>query len=459
MKYLVPWIIPLLLLGGGLTALIVWIHDYQNYEVEIRTTGGDNRPAVVTEAVESGPVQGVLEKGDGRSSQIKSSWTGFRGADHDNISKEALPLADKWPEGGPKELWRLTLGEGYAGAAVMGGNVYVLDYDMEAQRDVIRCISLDDGRQIWRFSYPVAIKRNHGFSRTVPAVTERFLVTIGPKCHVCCLDPVTGEQKWMVDLVKEYGTKVPLWYAGQCPVIENGRAVLAPAGSALMIAVDCETGSVIWQTPNPDRWEMTHSSILPMTFGDKRMYVYCGSGGVAGVSAEDGSILWKTDAWKLRINVPTPVDCGEGRIFLSAGYNKGSMMMQLRETDGRIVPEVLYELKPKVFGADQQTPIFYEGFIYGVRPDEQLVCMSPAGEIVWTSGDGYEYGLGAYVLADGKLYVLNDDGLLSMVRATGDGFELLDQARVLDGHESWGPPAVAGGRLIVRDLTTMVCLE
>lgn len=458
MKYLIPWIIPILLVFGGTAALIVWIYDYQNYTVAVRLPGGDKRPDSQAQQADSAPVEGVLEKGSGEPSQIQAAWSAFRGADYDNISQET-GLADRFPPDGPKVLWQLSLGEGYAGAAVRNGCVYLVDYDMDARRDVIRCLSFDTGEEIWRFSYPVAIKRNHGFSRTVPAVTDQYLVTIGPMCHVFCLDALTGEEKWKIDLVKEYGTKVPLWYAGQCPRIEDGRAILAPGGSALMIAVDCETGEVVWQTPNPEKWEMTHTSILPVEFAGKKMYVYPHGGGVAGVSAEDGALLWNTDVWKLRINIPSPVDCGDGRIFLCAGYNKGSMMLRLREEQGRIRPEVAFEHKPRDFGAEQQTPVYYQGYIYGVRPDGQLVCMDPAGQIVWTSGDDTDYHLGAYILADGKLYVLDDHGSLSMVRAAPEGYTLLDRAQVLHGHESWGPPAVAAGRLIVRDLTTMVCLD
>ncbi|MHC4907904.1 MAG: outer membrane protein assembly factor BamB family protein, partial [Planctomycetota bacterium] len=102
-------------------------------------------------------------------------------------------------------------------------------------------------------------------SRTVPAVNEKYIVTIGPKCHVTCLDRVTGEFKWMIDLVAEYGTTEPLWYAGQCPLIVDGKAIVAPAGpDVLMMAVDCETGEVVWKTPNPGGWKMTHCSIIPM---------------------------------------------------------------------------------------------------------------------------------------------------------------------------------------------------
>ena len=73
--------------------------------------------------------------------------------------------------------------------------------------------------------------------------------------------------------------KGPLWYAGQCPLIDGDIAVIAPCGDkALMIGVDCETVRVVWETPNPHGWEMSHSSIMPMTLNGKRMYVYCAIG-------------------------------------------------------------------------------------------------------------------------------------------------------------------------------------
>jgi outer membrane protein assembly factor BamB len=57
------------------------------------------------------------------------------------------------------------------------------------------------------------------------------------------------------------------------------------------------------------------------------------------------------------------------------------------------------------------------------------------------------------------LYVLNDSGILTLVEAGASGYVQLARAKVLDGLESWGPIAVASGRLIVRDLTRMVCLD
>lgn len=442
--------------------VFAWVHQYRSYQVEPRVAGLDGRPETAEAELSSDtkPIEGTLQTFDGVPSGIEGSWPQFRGPNGNGVLETEVVLANPWAADGPRKLWEVKLGEGYAGAALHQGRVYLIDYDMQAEADAIRCFSLDDGKEIWRYSYPVKIKRNHGMSRTIPAVTDEFVVTMGPRCHVTCLNAKTGELKWMLDLVGQFGTKEPLWYAGQCPIIVDGKAIFAPAGrEVLMMAVDCATGEIVWTCPNTPGWQMTHCSVLPMIFAGKAMYVYPASGGVAGVDAETGELLWQTDAWYLRTNVPTPVDAGDGKIFLSAGYNKGSMMMQLEEAGGKIEAKVLFALKPEVFGSDQQTPIFYDGYIYGVRPDKQLVCMDLSGNIVWTSGTNEKFGLGPYTVVNGMLYVLDDEGMLSLAEASSDGFKLQSRARVLEGHECWGPMAFAGGRLLVRDLTTLVCLD
>lgn len=437
-----------------------WVYEYTRFEVAPRLAGQDGRSEVQDHTGVPTVMEGTLVQFDGVPSEIPGSWPMFRGPHGNGVIESEVPLAKEWPAEGPAKLWQIKLGEGYAAPAVDDGRVYMIDYDMEAKADAIRCFSLDDGREIWRYSYPVNIKRNHGMSRTVPAVNGRYVVTMGPKCHVTCLDAKTGEFKWMIDLVAEYGTKEPLWYAGQCPLIVDNKVILAPAGKdVLMMAVDCESGDVVWTSPNPQKWEMTHCSILPMHFAGKDFYVYPGSRGVAGIAADDGTLLWQTDVWYLRTNVPTPIDVGQGRIFLSAGYNKGSMMLRLEQQGEKIVPQVAFELEPDVFGADQQTPIFYQEYIYGVRPNKQLVCLDLTGQVIWSSGTQNTYGLGPYIIANGMLYVLNDEGVLSLIEAVPDGFRLVGQAKVLEGHEAWGPPALVAGRLLVRDFTTLVCLD
>jgi outer membrane protein assembly factor BamB len=158
--------------------------------------------------------------------------------------------------------------------------------------------------------------------------------------------------------------------------------------------------------------------------------------------------------------VPTPVPVGDDRVFFSGGYNAGAVMMRFsRGEGGEIEPRVLYRLDADVFGATQQTPILHGGHLYGVRPDGQLVCLDLDGRVLWGSGPTRLYGIAPFLLAGDLIYVMDDDGWLSLVRAVPDGFDLLARARVLEGPDAWGPLALAGGRLLARDLKRMVCLR
>ncbi|MGE5608981.1 MAG: PQQ-binding-like beta-propeller repeat protein, partial [Bacillota bacterium] len=294
--------VPAILAAMGAGALTLWIAVPSQYaSLEKRVPDMDVGTATTQAVKVVTDLKGALVAGEGKPGELPGAWPGFRGPRLDAISTEQVPLIREWKSTGPAKLWSVTLGEGYAGAAVLNGRVYVLDYDETGRADVLRCMSLADGKDIWRRSYNIDIGRNHGISRTVPAVTDKYVITLGPKCHVVCADAQTGDFKWGIDLVREYRTTVPPWYAGQCPLIDGERVILAPGGSSLMIAVDCATGNVLWKAPNPRQWSMTHSSIAAMTFNGKRMYVYCGSGGVAGVSAETGAILWETTAWKVNM--------------------------------------------------------------------------------------------------------------------------------------------------------------
>ncbi|MHC4745133.1 MAG: outer membrane protein assembly factor BamB family protein, partial [Planctomycetota bacterium] len=258
MKNIAAILIPVIVTVAGILAMQYWLSGDPTEGIEPRLTGGDGRPKDEIDANEPIKIEGVLTKSDGVPADIPGSWPRFRGADYDAISKEDTRLARTWPENGPEVLWSIKVGEGYASPAIMAGRVYLIDYDEEKKEDAIRCLSLADGKEIWRYSYPVKVKWDHGMSRGVPTVTDKYLVTIGPKCHVTCLDSMTGEFRWMYNLAKEFDTKIPQWYTGQCPVIENDRAIIAPGGETLMMAVDCNSGEITWKTTEPNDWIMTH---------------------------------------------------------------------------------------------------------------------------------------------------------------------------------------------------------
>jgi len=354
----------------------------------------------------------------------------------------------------------MEVGEGYAGAAIHDGRVFLLDYDRKRKRDVIRCLSLTTGEDIWNHSYPVKLKRDHGMSRTVPAVTDEYVVTVGPKCQVHCLDTATGEFRWAIDMVGRYGTRVPPWYTGQCPLIEDGKAILAPGGTALMVAVDLESGEVVWETPNPRSWLMTHTSVTPITFEGTRMLLYTASGGIVAVSPDDGSVLWQFDGWQVpTANVPSPVFLPPDTLLLTGGYGAGSIVLRIEQTEAGFAAREIRRMTPEQYGAHQHTPVPYEGHIYGLGEDGQLTCLDRDGEVVWKSGSQVTFGKAAYLVADGVVLAFDNEGLLRAARATPAGFELLGEDEVLPGPDAWGPMACASGYLVVRDLATMKALE
>lgn len=454
----------------GLVCLSWWLLHNPVRDFTESIPGLDDRPAELLSRSEAVEIGALFASFEGIPSEIQGSWPRFRGADFDNINKENTRLIDSWDDSGPDILWSIDLGEGHAAPVVANGRVYLLDYDEEERADVLRCFSFDDGTEIWRRGYGLDVKRNHGMSRTVPAVTDEYVVTIGPECHVMCVDAVSGDFKWGIDLEREYEAEVPLWYTGQCPLIDDSLAVIAVGGTSLIIAVDCETGEVVWETPNPNNWKMSHSSIMPYSILGKEMYVYCSIGGIVGVSAEGentGQILFESTLWNNNVIAPSPVYLGDGRLFLTAGYGAGSLMLRIEEEEGAYSIEGLQRLKPdEGLASEQQTPIFYQGYLFSVLPKDagsrrnQFVCYHPddISQVIWSSGTT-RFGLGPYLLADDKFYILSDDGVLTVAEVSTEEYIQLGQAKILDGVDAWGPFALVNGRLLARDSRQLACID
>ncbi len=460
--------------------LLWWLMgDHFTSAVVLRVPGMDNRPRVEprSDSVIIGEFFDSLNIFDG---EVPGSWPRFRGSNFDNISSDTTPLAASWDTSGPPVRWKVTLGEGYAGPSVYKGRVYILDYNERRKADVLRCFSLKSGIELWRRWYYVELKRNHGYSRTIPAVTDKYLVSMGPRSHVMCLDPITGNLLWSIDLEKVYGIPgsdkgkiTPDFYTGQCPLIDNDVAILAPGGKALMIGVDCATGKVLWETPNPDSFRMSHCSIIPMVIHGKKMYVYNAIGGVLGISAEGedkGRLLWKTTEWNPAVVAASPLLIGNSEIAVFGSYGAGGARLKINY-DGSGFSASLIESHKATEGmaSDQQTPILISNSIWTVMPEnagqlkKQLVCYnnSDLKKPVWTSGKENRFGrgLGPYILRGDKLFLLDDDANLYIFRLEDSGASQIAKYRIMNGIEAWGPMALAENYLILRDARNLVCLN
>ena len=457
-------------LVGMFFAILWWLMMDPTRQFEVRLPGLDDRTSgdTISETIVVGE---FFERFDNPATTSLENWPRFRGSDYDNISKTGLKLVESFGPSGPDVLWTKELGEGHAGAAVFDGIAYLLDYDEEKRAEVLRSFELKTGKELWQRWYNLNLKRNHGMSRTVPAVDDSLILTMGPKCHVMCLDRLSGDLLWSLDIADTYESEIPFWYTGQCPMLDQGNAILATGGKALLIGVDGRSGEILWETPNTLGWKMSHSSIMPYEFAGIKMYVYSAIGGVAGIRAEgpdQGEILWSSSEWKHQVIAPSPVCMPDGKIFLAAGYGAGSMVIQLNENMGKFDVEILAEYETKEgLSSEQQTPIFYNGYLYSILPKDagphrnQFVCVNPENfnEFVWTSGQTHRFGLGPYILADNKFYILDNQAVLSIARVSSRSFELLDQVKLFDGHDSWGPFALVDGLLILRDSKKLMCID
>lgn len=453
-----------------LSALGWWLTENPVKNLSVSEPGLDKTDEILNKVTENIEIGAFFENYSHKESSLLEKWPCFRGSLHDNISSSGIPLTDHF--GGKADIrWSVELGEGHAGAAIYDGMVYVLDYDEEQKADMLRCFSLSDGKEIWRRWYQVHIKRNHGMSRTIPAVTDKYVLTIGPRCHVMCVERLTGKYLWGIDIEKEYESEVPLWYTGQCPLIDGETAVIATGGKALMIGVDCSSGRKLWETPNNNNWKMSHSSVMQYTYSGHKMYVYAAIGGVCGVEAEGentGVLLWENSGWAPQVVAPSPVCMPDGKIFLTAGYGAGSMVLQLSRENNRFTSRILQDYKPvEGLACEQQTPIYADGHLFAVMPKDggilrnQFVCVDPRDckKIVWSSGKTNRFGLGPYMLADNKFFLLNDDGTLTIIKKSSKEYIQLDSLRIFEGQDAWAPMAIADGYLILRDSKTMYCIN
>jgi outer membrane protein assembly factor BamB len=86
--------------------------------------------------------------------------------------------------------------------------------------------------------------------------------------------------------------------------------------------------------------------------------------------------------------------------------------------------------------------------------------MSFDGKQVWDSDAKAAFELGSFLLADGMFFVLEGKtGMLRLIEANTTGYKELGKAQILSGQDVWGPMALSDGKLVLRDLTKMVCID
>jgi len=167
--------------------------------------------------------------------------------------------------------------------------------------------------------------------------------------------------------------------------------------------------------------------------------------------------------------VPSPISIGDGRVFVTSGYEAGSMMIQMEKGPSGFTAKKLFTLTSAQFNSEVHTPILYKDHLFAVgsKTRGRFMCVGLDGKVAWqspvASGDPAgtrTFELGGFILADGMFFLLEGTtGMLRLIEANTTGYKELASAQVLSGEEVWGPPALADRKLVVRDMKEMVCLQ
>jgi len=351
------------------------------------------------------------------------------------------------------------------------------------RQEILRCIDLNNGKELWSFAYEVRGKVSHAGSRSTPAIDGNYIYTSGTFGDVYCIDKNTHRPVWNKNVWKDFGGgRVPTWGVCQNPLIYRDMLILASqTDQAGIVAYDKASGKVKWASePLPGLLSYVTPALVTIDGQDQLVMIRAtdrkerdghsipagstpdGVDGVTlGMDPQTGKTLWVYKGWQSRIPIPNVTAIGDGRLFISGGYMGGSAMIKVKRNDSGYTVEELYTTQD--FGVHVHPAILYKGYLYGhcttnTRRDG-MSCMSVDGKLMWKTGRNPVFDKGGFILVDDLiLSVDGTDGLLYLIEPSPEGFKPLAKADLLDTRTCWGPLALTDGKLIIRDQKQMKCV-
>ena len=417
-------------------------------------------------------------------------WPQYQGPNRNNTSPQKGILRT-WPASGPEVLWTVNVGPGYGGPVVKDGKVYLLDRD-DKTGDIMRCFDLSNGKELWKFSYDAPGSVMFPGSRSVPIVDGNYVYSCGHNGDLYCININTHKPVWNKNIWTDFGgTKLPIWAITQCPLIYGDLLILASqAPEAGVVAYNKLTGKIVWKTPNLGNESYSSPSVVKIADKDHIVIVVSSTnpvghrdlpqtpGRIVGMEPLSGKILWEYNEWLCHISVPCAFDAGENRVLVIGGYEHGTVMLKVgKNTDGSFSVKELF--KHNDFGDHTKPPILYNGYFYAQfstnSKRDGLACMNMDGKVMWKTARSPLFDKGRMILADGLILATDGRTTLYLIEPSPSGFKPLASAEVLKeggisgddplasrvggSTQNWAPLALAGGRLLIRDQSRLMCVR
>ena len=379
----------------------------------------------------------------------KAYWPNWRGPHFDGISREKN-WRKSWKEK-PTILWEKQVGIGYSGVAVADGRAYTLGH--KDGQETVFCLNAKTGKELWHKKYESELvdNLNAGGPGATPTIDGDFVYTNSRGGHVYCFNAKSGNVVWKIDLRKELGLELPEWGFTCSPLIYNDWLIL---DANRVLALNKKTGQRIWAS---DEHEPGYGTPTVFKHEGEMMLATLNCDGVKIVRAKNGSTVATFD-WDspFATNSTTPIVVGD-KIYISTGYGRGCVLLKL--ADGKLTPIYQNRKMKNHFN----NSVLYKGKLYGFDGNSNLgrvvkvTCMDfETGNVEWIQRG---FGCGSLLVADDKLILLSDRGVLATAEATHKEFKEISRAKILNG-ECWTVPVLAGGLLYCRDSDGhLVCVD
>jgi outer membrane protein assembly factor BamB len=396
-----------------------------------------------------------------------ADWTEYRGPNHDGSSVEKL----KWPAGGPGELWKVPLTDGFSSFAVGGGKAYTLVQREVDGANMEVCVALDaaSGKELW--AAPLGVAKydgggNAGASdnkggdgpRSTPAIDGKNVYTMSSRLVLDCFDVSNGKKVWAHDLTKEYAGHNIQWQNAASPLIDEGMVFVAGGGAGeSLLAFDKADGHLVWKGQDE---KMTHSTPTAAMIYGVRQVIFFTQSGLVSMAEKDGKLLWKYPFRYSTSTAMTPI-VWKDVVYCSAGYGVGAGACKVSKAGDQFKATQLWFEPANVLNNHWSTPVCKDGFLYGIFGFKEfgkapLKCVEIAtGKVHW-SKEGF--GPGGCTLVDGNVLVLSDAGDLVLVKASPEAYAEVGRKHVVAG-KCWSSPCVSNGRIYARSTKEGACLD
>jgi outer membrane protein assembly factor BamB len=405
--------------------------------------------------------------------ELPDDWPAFRGPNRDGVVG-GPKLARDWAKSPPKEIWRQPAGGGYASFAIANG--FLVTIEQRRDDEVVVCYQASTGKEVWTTSWNTRFDESLGGPgpRATPTIAHGDVFALGAEGRLVCLNGKDGKEKWRVSTLD--GNANVEWAQSGSPLVVDDLVIVnvgAQTEAARGLAVQAfarTTGRPMWAAGNH---KTAYVSPQLATLGGMKQVLIFDADGLAGHDLAGGAELWRFPwATKFGINVAQPIVVNDQTVFICSDYSgnaTGGALVKITEAAGKWSAEQVWRTKNTVIRCKFSSPVRRkqaEGdYAYGLDDPGKLECIDlKTGKSVWKDDRrprlGDAFGQGQILLADDLIVVLTEYGELILVEATSSAFRELGRITALTkGPKTWNTPAMAHGRIYVRNEEEMACFD